>query len=58
MKIEELEIIKTQAEALNVEISIINYDVNRFSVQVGKHSYSILQSALSAVTTIYLRKNK
>ena len=59
MKIEDLELIKQQAEALNIVLAgIINYDVNRFSVTIGSHVYTDLHKALSALTTVYLKTSK
>lgn len=58
MNIQELELIKQQAEALSVTLTnITNYDVNRFSITIASHVYTDLHKALSALTTVYL-KNK
>ena len=58
MKIDEVEIIKTQATMLDVEIGIMNYDVNRFAVAISGHSYTNLHGALTALTTAYLRADR
>ena len=55
MKLKDVETLKVQAEALDVNIKIINYDVNRFSIVVNKHSYSNFNSALNAITTVWLK---
>ena len=58
MKLKELETIKNQSTALDVEITIVNYDVNRYSVTVGGHVYTDMHRALSALTTVFLKNNK
>jgi len=57
MDIQNLELIKQQAEALDVPIIIVNYDVNRYSITIGAHSYTDLHKALSALTTVFLKGN-
>ena len=58
MRIQDIEVVKTQATLLNVDVEIINYDVNRFSVVVGGHSYTSLNGTLTAMTTTYLRADR
>jgi len=54
----ELETIKVQAEALEIDIVVTHYDVNRFSVTICSHVYTDLHRALSALSTIFLKRNK
>ena len=58
MKQKEIEVIKTQAEAMSVEIEIIYFDFNKYAVHVGNHSYIGFNKALSAVTTKFLKDSK
>ena len=55
MKLKQLEVIKLQATAMNVAITIVNYDVNRYSVSIGKHVYTSFNNTLSAITTQFLK---
>jgi len=54
----ELETVKNQAEALEIDIVVTHYDHNRFSVGIGSHVYTDLHRALSALTTIFLKRSK
>ena len=58
MNIKKLETIKIQANAFNIDIVVINYDVNRYSVTIGKHLYTDFNRALSAITTQYLKSKR
>jgi len=58
MMMKKLEIVKQQALALDIKITVINYDVNRYSVTIGTHLFTKFESALSALTTQYLKNNK
>ena len=58
MKLKQVEIIKTQAESLGVEIETILVEKNSYVVHIGKHSYYKMNSALNALTTMFLRQNK
>ena len=58
MNLKKLETLKLQAISLDVNIIIVNYDVNRYSVSVGNHSFTDFNRALSAVTTVFLKSNK
>ena len=58
MTLEELEEIQNQAEVLDVNIITIDKLDGSYSVVVGSYSYSMYKNAMSALTTIYLKKNK
>lgn len=53
-----LEIVQTQALAMGVKIKINHYDHNRYSVTVKKRVYTNASSALSAITTQFLKPKK
>jgi len=58
MKLKEVETIKNQSEALKIDIVVTHYDYNRFSVTIGKHVYTDLHRALSALSTVFLKRSK
>jgi hypothetical protein len=58
MKLKEVETIKNQSEALGVSITVVPYDVQRYSITIGKHVYTNFNKALSALTTVYLKGKK
>jgi hypothetical protein len=58
MKLNELEIVKNQAQTMDINIVVINYDINRYSVAIGNQSYTKFQQALSALSIAFLKKNK
>jgi len=58
MTIKELETVKTQSVAMDIDIIVVNYDMNRYSVAIGRHTYTSIHSALSALSIAFLKANK
>ena len=58
MKQFEIEALQVQATALDITITVTHYDINRFSVTISNRVYTNLTSAMSALTTVYLKNNK
>ena len=54
----EVELVQTQAQAMDISVSINHYDVNRYSVTIGAYVYSDCHKAVSALTTLWLKQHK
>ena len=53
-----LEVVQAQALAMDVKIKVNHYDHNRYSITVKKRVYTKASSALSAITTQFLKSRK
>lgn len=56
MKSQELELLQVTAETLSITISNVQLSENRYKVFIGSFSYYHYEKALSALTTVYLKR--
>ena len=54
----EVELVQTQAQAMDVRVVVQHYDVNRYSITIGSYVYTDCHKAISALTTLWLKQNK